>query len=74
MESCAPVETVAALPETLRGRMRLVHYPDAFDPASSAIAVLHEGDVLHPRLKFHPRKDKKRSQNQGLPNMTAPEF
>ena len=43
-----PYAALAALPDALRGRMRLIHYPDAFDTASSAIAALHEGDVLQP--------------------------
>jgi ribonuclease BN (tRNA processing enzyme) len=41
-----PYSALAALPVELRGKMRLVHYPDTFDPRSSAIAVLAEGDVL----------------------------
>lgn len=37
---------LAALPQTLRQRMRLIHYPDAFDGRHSAIAPLVEGNVL----------------------------
>jgi ribonuclease BN (tRNA processing enzyme) len=43
-----PYAALAALPEALRLRMRLAHYPDAFNTACSAIAALHEGDVLQP--------------------------
>jgi ribonuclease BN (tRNA processing enzyme) len=35
-----------SLPRDLRERMRLIHYPDGFDPAASEIACLSEGDVL----------------------------
>lgn len=43
-----PYTSLAALPSELRARMRLIHYPDDFDIASSAIAALHEGEVLRP--------------------------
>jgi ribonuclease BN (tRNA processing enzyme) len=43
-----PYASLAALPEELRARMRLIHYSDMFDTASSNIAVLREGDVLVP--------------------------
>lgn len=43
-----PYPALAALPAALRARMRLVHYPDVFDTASSVIAALSEGDVLRP--------------------------
>jgi ribonuclease BN (tRNA processing enzyme) len=43
-----PYSALAALPADLRARMRLIHYPDAFDTASSTIVALHEGDVLRP--------------------------
>jgi hypothetical protein len=36
------------LPAELRARMRLIHYPDAFDVASSVITPLREGDILRP--------------------------
>ncbi len=39
---------LAALPAVIRTRMRLIHYPDNFDSASSAIATLQEGEVLRP--------------------------
>lgn len=34
------------LPEEIRARMRLIHYPDVFDPAASAIRCLAEGEVV----------------------------
>ncbi len=43
-----PYAALAALPAELRARMRLIHYWDGFDTASSNIAVLREGDVLRP--------------------------
>ena len=43
-----PYAALAALPAELRARMRLVHYSDGFDVASSNIVVLREGDVLCP--------------------------
>lgn len=41
-----PCSALAALPAELRARMRLIHYPDGFDTASSTIGALREGDVL----------------------------
>lgn len=38
-----PYEKLAALPERLRAKMRLTHYPDAFDPSESVIEALHQG-------------------------------
>jgi len=43
-----PYESLAALPADLRARMRLIHYPDWFDTAGSAIAAVEEGQVLTP--------------------------
>jgi ribonuclease BN (tRNA processing enzyme) len=43
-----PYSALAALPAELRSRMRLIHYPDAFDVTDTAIAALREGEVLHP--------------------------
>jgi ribonuclease BN (tRNA processing enzyme) len=43
-----PYHLLAALRAELRARMRLVHYPDTFDTASSVIATLREGDILRP--------------------------
>ena len=37
-----PYERLLALPEEVRRRMWLVHYPDAFDPDASAIPCLRE--------------------------------
>ena len=39
-----PYAKLAALPAALRDKMRLIHWPDSFDVASSAIAVLDDGD------------------------------
>jgi ribonuclease BN (tRNA processing enzyme) len=38
-----PYEKLAALPESLRSKMRLTHYPDDFDVESSIIEPLREG-------------------------------
>jgi ribonuclease BN (tRNA processing enzyme) len=38
-----PYEKLAALPESLRSKMRLTHLPDDFDAESSAIEPLREG-------------------------------
>jgi ribonuclease BN (tRNA processing enzyme) len=43
-----PYAALAALPAPLRARMRLIHYPDSFDMAGSAVRPLREGDVLRP--------------------------
>ena len=43
-----PYASLAALPEELRQRIRLIHYPDTFDTSSSEIMPLHEGDLLCP--------------------------
>jgi hypothetical protein len=40
-----PYESLAALPEPLRNKMRLIHYPDTFNIAASEIAVLRQGHV-----------------------------
>lgn len=40
-----PCGLLAALPEALRSRMRLVHVPDGFDEGGSAIPVAAEGSV-----------------------------
>lgn len=40
-----PYERLAALPEALRRKMRLVHIPDSFDRIASAIPVLEQGKV-----------------------------
>jgi ribonuclease BN (tRNA processing enzyme) len=38
-----PYSKLAALPEALRSKMRLIHYPDAFDLAASVIEPLYQG-------------------------------
>lgn len=43
-----PYERLAELPEALRAKMRLIHYPDEFDLAASVIRPLREGEVLEP--------------------------
>jgi ribonuclease BN (tRNA processing enzyme) len=40
-----PYARLAALPDALRARMRLIHYPDDFDLAASTIEPLHQGRV-----------------------------
>jgi ribonuclease BN (tRNA processing enzyme) len=40
-----PYEKLAALPASLRSKMRLTHYPDDFDVDSSAIEPLHQGRI-----------------------------
>ena len=40
-----PYDRLAALPASLRARMRLIHYPDDFDADSSAIEILHQGRI-----------------------------
>jgi len=37
---------LAGLPESLRRKMRLIHYPDGFAPADGALALLQEGETL----------------------------
>ncbi len=39
-------EDLAALPQTLRSKMRLIHYADTFDVDASNIEVVTEGQVL----------------------------
>ena len=40
-----PYEKLAALPESLRSKMRLTHYPDDFDVDSSVIEPLRQGRI-----------------------------
>ncbi|MEM7227916.1 MAG: MBL fold metallo-hydrolase [Planctomycetota bacterium] len=40
------IEDLEALPAAIRDRMHLIHLPDDFDPTSTSIAVLREGEVL----------------------------
>jgi len=39
-------EELAELPESLRRKMRLIHYPDGFEQTAKAIEPLHEGAIL----------------------------
>ena len=41
-----PYERLAALPESVRAKMKLIHYPDDFDIPRSTIECLHEGHLL----------------------------
>ena len=41
-----PYASLAALPAELRAKMRLIHYADSFDVASSNIVPLREGQML----------------------------
>lgn len=41
-----PYEELARLPAALRARMRLIHYPDTFDCAASAIQPLRQGQLF----------------------------
>ncbi len=41
-----PYAKLAELPEALRARMRLIHYPDDFDVEGSVIAPLRQGEAL----------------------------
>ncbi len=44
----APIEALKELPDDARARLRLIHMPDDFDPATSDIVALRPGDVLEP--------------------------
>lgn len=41
-----PVERLNSLPAGLRDRMALIHMPDAFDRASTAIRLLRDGELV----------------------------
>jgi ribonuclease BN (tRNA processing enzyme) len=41
-----PLAALVGLPPEVRARMRLIHYPDALDPASAPIACAREGERL----------------------------
>jgi ribonuclease BN (tRNA processing enzyme) len=41
-----PYAELAKLPESLRRKMRLIHYPDGFEKTAVAIEPLHEGAIL----------------------------
>ena len=40
-----PYEMLAELPEDVRAKMRLIHYPDGFDHDASNIQTLHQGVI-----------------------------
>jgi ribonuclease BN (tRNA processing enzyme) len=40
-----PYARLTALPEALRTRLRLIHYPDEFDPDASGIEALRQGRI-----------------------------
>ena len=39
-----PYERLAALPEDLRKKMRVIHYPDGFDPPGREVELLRQGE------------------------------
>ncbi len=41
-----PITSLNALPDELRAKIRLIHLPDDFDPYSTDMKVLREGDVV----------------------------
>jgi len=41
-----PLGELEALPEDLRQKLRLIHYPDGLDVSAASIVALREGDVL----------------------------
>jgi ribonuclease BN (tRNA processing enzyme) len=41
-----PLESLVALPDALRSRMRLIHYPDDLDPERSPIPCAREGERI----------------------------
>lgn len=41
-----PVSELLALPQAVRHKLRLIHYPDGLDLQSVPIQALHEGDLL----------------------------
>lgn len=45
-----PIEALNAQSEALRAKMRLIHLPDDFDPRTTDIAILREGEVIHVRV------------------------
>jgi ribonuclease BN (tRNA processing enzyme) len=44
----ASYSDLASLPEDLRSKMRLIHYPDDFDIEASTIRPVEQGEVLQP--------------------------
>jgi hypothetical protein len=41
-----PVERLNGLPEPLRRKMALIHMGDGFDPSSTSIRILADGELL----------------------------
>jgi len=41
-----PIEDLNALPDELRAKMRLIHLPDDFDPQTTDMIPLHQGELL----------------------------
>ena len=41
-----PLSALMTVPQSVRNRMRLIHYPDMLDVESSPILCLREGQVL----------------------------
>ena len=41
-----PLSELMLLPESIRSRMRLIHYPDALEPETAPIPCLREGTIL----------------------------
>lgn len=46
-----PYASLAALPERLRHKMRLIHYPDDFDVDASLIAPMRQGQICEIRAR-----------------------
>lgn len=44
--SHTPIESLNGLRPNIKGKMRLIHLPDDFDPAKTDIAILRQGQVL----------------------------
>jgi ribonuclease BN (tRNA processing enzyme) len=41
-----PIESLNALPKNIRDKMKIIHLTDDFDPTTTDISILREGDVL----------------------------
>lgn len=41
------ISELNSLPSRIRGKMRLIHMPDDFEPGSTEISALSQGEVLH---------------------------
>ena len=46
LASHTPYEKLAALPEAVRDKMMLIHYPDDFDKTASVIPLLEQGKLI----------------------------